>query len=191
MRLMLELTGTSPLLMHNIRLADPDDEFTTEIQKLTSKRTKTKTDRDEIARLEWYGGLYVDAGMPVFPTAGVKKCIAETAKVRKLGKAVERALIPLDGVYLPVDHDGPKSIDELSTLPAYRLRSAVGVSGKRVIRIRPRFPVWSVSLSVELLTDVMDADTFADLVRLAGMAEGLGDGRRIGYGRFGAEVKPA
>jgi hypothetical protein len=189
MRFALELTGATPLVMHNIRLADEDDEIVMEIKKLTSKKTKTKQDRDEIGRLEWYGGLYTDQGKVVMPTENFKRCVAEIAKVRKLGKAVERAMLPLDGLHVPLIHDGPQSLEELCSSDVYRLRKSVGVMGRRVTRVRPRFPAWGLTLSVELLADVMDPGTFVDLVHLAGRAEGLGDGRRIGYGRFSATIK--
>lgn len=191
MRHVLELTGTSPMLHHGIRLADEDDEFTVAIKKLTGKAKKTKEDRDEIGRLEWYGGLYAEDGVVVFPTANVKKCIEEVGKVSRLGKKINRALYLLDGICVPLRYDGPQDIDELYASPAHRLRMSVGVNGRRVMRVRPRFPTWSLSLNVELLTKVVDADEFVDLVHLAGIAEGLGDGRRAGFGRFTAEVKAA
>ena len=87
MRYVLELTGTSEMLHHSTRLVDPDDEFTSEIAKLTGKRKKTKDDRDEIARLEWYGGLYADGGTVVFPTVNFKACMYEIAKVRDMRSA--------------------------------------------------------------------------------------------------------
>ncbi len=193
MRYALELTGTSPLLMHGIRLADEDDEFVIEIKKLTSKRagTKTKQDRDEISRLEWHGSLYSEDHVVVMPTANVKRCLSSIATIRSKGKSMDRALLLLDGVHVPLVHDGPKSIDDLYANPVYRLRKAVGVGKNRVMRIRPHFPVWGLTLSVELLESVMDPAMFIDFVHLAGRAEGLGDGRRIGYGRFTAVVKPA
>ncbi len=191
MRYTVELTGTSEMRHHSTRLVDPDDEFTAEIAKLTGKRKKTKEDRDEIARLEWHGGLYAKDGAVVFPTVNFKACMWEIAKVRKLGTAMLRALVLLDGVYVPLGYDGPKEIDKLWASPVYRSRAAVGVAGKRVMRVRPQFPSWWLTLNVELLTDVMDGETFVDLVHLAGRAEGLGDGRKLGCGRFSAVVKPA
>jgi hypothetical protein len=88
-------------------------------------------------------------------------------------------------------HSGPQTVDELFELPSFHHRSSVGIGTKRTMRIRPQFPDWSLSVGVELLTDVMDADTFAELVHLAGIAEGLGDNRVNGFGRFSAVVKPA
>lgn len=192
MRHVLELTGTSPMLHHGIRLADEDDEFTVAIKKLTGKANKTKEDYDEIGRLEWYGGLYAENGAVVFPTANVKKCLEQAGKVKRgLGAKINRAVYLLDGLYVPLRYDGPQDIDELYASPAHRLRVSVGVNRNRVMRIRPRFPTWSLSVNVELLTTAMNPDEFIDVVHLAGIAEGLGDGRRVGFGRFTAEVKAA
>jgi len=38
------------------------------------------------------------------------------------------------------------------------------------------------------MTDILNASDFISLVEAAGIIEGMGDARRIGYGRFTAEV---
>ncbi len=45
MRVSINLLGTTPLLVHNVQLADPDNTFTKEIAAITSKRKKTPEDR--------------------------------------------------------------------------------------------------------------------------------------------------
>ena len=44
MKIIIELTGTSPLLMHNPRMVDPEFELNREIKAITSKRKKTDED---------------------------------------------------------------------------------------------------------------------------------------------------
>lgn len=185
----LEIVGTSPLLMHNISLADPDNPYVKEIATYTAKRKKTEDDRREIERLEWYGGLYVDNGRVVYPTQNVRKSLIQAGKISKQGTQVTRALSFAD-LNVPLVYDGPDDLDVLFKDSAFQNRSAVGISGKRTMRVRPEFREWAVVANAFLLEDVMD---LADLERVghrAGVAEGLGDNRINGYGRFQFRVTP-
>jgi hypothetical protein len=190
MHVTLEITGQSPLLLHNIRLADPDDEIVRQIHAITAKRKKTETDRAEITKLEWYGGLYVGANGPVLPTRHVRKCVVEAAKVKRLGKAVERGFV-LRGSEVPLIYDGPRDIDLLWEDTRFRHRTMVGVSGKRTPRTRPQFLDWMIVVEGELLEDVLSLEDLSELVEAAGIMEGVGDNRKNGYGRFNGIVKAA
>jgi hypothetical protein len=190
MQVELQLIGRTPYAQHNIRLANPDDQIVKAIRAITSKRVKTEEDRAEISRLEWYGGLYADDGGPYVPTANIRRCLNEAAKVRKLGKAVLRGVVMTE-LAARLEYDGPRDLDKLWSDTTYRLSMSVGVQGSRTMRTRPVFPAWSVTTQIELLTDVLDLDALADIANAAGLIEGLGDARLIGYGRFNAIVKGA
>src|SRR5436190_23567250 len=112
MKLTIEVTGTSPLLMHNPRMVDPQFAINREIKALTSKRKKTDDDLAQIERLEWIGGLYEENGVVVQPTSKVRKCLINTAKITKLGKSVERA-ISFSTLNVPLVYEGPKEIAKL------------------------------------------------------------------------------
>lgn len=56
----LTLTGVTPLLVHNARLADPLDPIVRQTKPISGKRSKTEEDHLELARLEFIGGLYYD-----------------------------------------------------------------------------------------------------------------------------------
>lgn len=189
MRVRIELTGTTTVLCHNIQLSDPDNPFVRQIAEITSKRNKTEDDRHAVERLEWYGGLYVADGIegPVMPTTNVRRCLNEAAKISRQGKQVERALFFTD-LYVPLTYDGPRDIDRLFDLPEYHNRASVRIGMSRVMRVRPCFPHWAVVAHAELLEDVMDPDDLLRIVERAGLAEGLGDNRRNGYGRFSGKV---
>jgi len=92
MRVIIKLIGTSPLLMHNAQLSDPEHPISRAIAELTSKVEKTAEDHREISRLEFCGSLYVGKGGPVMPAANLQKCFSNAAKIRREGKSVERAL---------------------------------------------------------------------------------------------------
>ena len=188
MNIRITLTGTSPLLMHNPRMVDPDFPLCREIKVLTAKRKRTDEDLRQIEKLEWYGGLYEDNGVIVQPTSKVRKCLINTAKISKAGKSVERTLSFRD-LNVPLDYDGPATIDEVFADPRFTSRLSVGIGGKRVMRVRPRFLPWGLTLRGVFVDDAgLNFDDFVRFAELAGVVEGLGDARAIGYGRFTASV---
>ena len=191
MHITIELTGTSPLLHHNPRMVDPEFELNRQIKALTKKRTKTDEDMRQIERLEWYGGLYEQDGVVVQPTSKVRKCIINAAKISKQGKSIERAL-SFGSLYVPQIYDGPKDVDALFADKRFHSRLSVGIGNKRVMRVRPQFFPWAIRVSGLFVEDAgLNFDEFQRIVELAGIVEGMGDARAIGYGRFTAVVKEA
>lgn len=189
MRIQIELTGVSPLLMHNIHLADPDNEFVKQIAEITAKRKKTEDDRRAIERLEWFGGLYTQDGVGVvMPTRSIRKCLIEAAKISKQGKQLGRAVAFTD-LNVPLTYDGPDDLEKLFAADGSQNRAMVGIAQRRIVRVRPQFTTWAIVAEAHLLTEVMDADDLFRIVQLAGVTEGLGDNRVNGYGRFTGEVK--
>ena len=188
MHIKFEITGTSPLLMHNPQMVDPECEFNRQIKVLTAKRKKTDEDLRQIELLEWHGGLYVQNGVVVEPTSKLRKCLVNTARISKLGKAVERAL-SFGSLYVPLQYDGPSDIDELSKNKLFRSRLSVGIGTKRVIRVRPQFFPWSMTVDGIFVDDAgLNFDDLVRIVHMAGLVEGIGDNRVNGYGRFEGKV---
>jgi len=174
--------------MHNPQMVDPNCEWNRKIKELTSKKKKTEADFKMIEMLEWYGGLYSDGGVVVQPTSKLRKCLINTARINKQGKTVERAL-NFSELNVPLAHDGPSSIDEIYNDQKFTSRLSVGVQGKRVMRVRPKFPAWAMQVTGLFIEDAgMNFDELQRLVELAGQVEGIGDNRVNGYGRFIGEV---
>lgn len=192
MRIRIELTGTAPLLMHNERLSDPDDEFARQIKEITDKGTnQTTADKELVSKLEWFGGLYTYTNgvkEVVLPTANVIRCLRETAAITKDGKRIARGISPLV-LHVPLLHGGPKDVAKLYEDGKYIDRRQVKVGRGRIKRTRPIFPQWAAAFDFELLTDVLNLQRLIDIAELAGLATGLGDARILGYGRFKAAVK--
>lgn len=192
MRIDISLTGTTPLVMHNVQLADPDNDWTKAIAAINAKGSNmTEDDRREKARLQWFGGLYVGQHGhpgPVVPTANLRKCFKETASATKQGKTIARAVVPLE-LEVPLVYDGPHDLKKLYALPQFVYTTMVGINRAKVQNTRPLFPHWQVRCQVELITELLDFDRFAAIVRKAGIIEGLGDNRINGYGRFTVELK--
>lgn len=188
MQVQLTAVGTSPLLMHNPQLADPDNQFSKLISEITGKRKKTEEDRKEISRLEWYGGLYVVDGVVVLPTSHMRGALVECGKISKMGKMVQRG-VHFAEPFVKLEHEGPEDIDALYADGNFIDRSVVGNMGNRIVRTRPIFNTWAVTADCELLTDVMDYDAFCRLWQMAGVVGGFGDNRVNGFGHFRGVVE--
>lgn len=193
MKITITLQGTSPLLMHNPRMVDPEYDLNREIKSITGKRKKTDDDLKRIEELEWYGGLYTHANgdgklVVVQPTAKVRKCLINTAKISKMGKMIERA-ISFNDLNVPLVYTGPRDIKALFADKTFHSRLSVGVSGKRVMRVRPQFFPWALDVPGIFVEDAgMNIDDLERVVDLAGVVEGIGDNRVNGYGRFIGKV---
>lgn len=192
MQITITVVGTSPLLMHNPQMVDPEFDLNRQIKAITSKRKKTDEDLQAVEKLEWFGGIYTEATpkgiMVVQPSSKLRKCLVEAARISKMGKQVERGL-SFNGLNIPLGFDGPQDIEKLWESGRYKSRLSVGVAGKRIMRVRPQFLPWSLTAKAELLTDVLNLDDLTAIANLAGVAVGIGDNRINGYGRFTVEVK--
>lgn len=188
MHLTISLMGTTPLLMHNPRMVDKTYEINRLIAAITNKRKKTDEDYTQIERLEWYGGLYDHNGVVVQPTSKVRKCLIESARIQKLGKGIERGVVFSD-LHVPLEHDGPADIDAIFAQPRFHSRLSVGVGKKRVMRVRPQFFPWGLTVRGLFIPDVgVNVDELHEIVRNGGISIGIGDNRVNGYGRFEAKV---
>jgi hypothetical protein len=189
MQIVIEVKGTSPLLMHNPRMVDKEFEITRQIAAITAKRKKTDEDNKTIERLEWYGGIYEQDGIVVQPASKVRKCLIETGRMSKIGKAVERAL-SLSALFVPLVYDGPTDIDKLFADKRFHSRLSVGVGTNRVMRTRPQFFPWAMSLEGLFIEDAgLNFDELERVVEMAGVVTGIGDNRANGYGRFVGKVR--
>lgn len=190
--LQFKIEGVSPLLMHSDSGVDVDSPLSKAISSITSKQASKKTveDREEIKRLEWLQGVYLDSeNNIVLPMQNFRKCVIDAAKITRDGKNVERGLSSL--TLLPLlDHDGSGDPDEMAVDLAFRDCRSVKVGQARVLRTRPRFNRWSVTYQAMIFTNVIGSDDVIEFVKLAGRSIGLGDNRTNGFGRFDlVEVK--
>jgi len=191
MDIKITLEGTTPLLMHNPRMIDPEYAIVREKKAITGLRKKTDNDHAKLEMLDWFGGLYEEDGVVVQPTSKVRKCMIETARISKLGKHVERSLIMVS-MNEPLIYAGPRDIKELFESGKYASRLAVKQGQGRVMKVRPQFMPWKIEVPAILLEDAgLNYDELERIVNLAGRATGIGDGRSIGYGRFVGSVAQA
>ncbi|WP_213740423.1 hypothetical protein [Bradyrhizobium sp. dw_411] len=181
----LRITGTKRLVMHNGRLADPLDPITKDLARLTSKRSKTEADHQEISRVEWFGGLWLHDGKPCIPAEALMATFVQAAKTRKKGEEAKVGLI-VDH-HAAVDYDGPTDLDKLWEDKKFRLRVGVKVRNARTMRTRPCFDHWSAEYTAHYFPSLFDRQLVVDLYKVAGFMKGLGDWRPQ-HGNFSVEI---
>ena len=185
-------SGGSALIMHSERLADPLDPFVQAIQAIAQKRGKTLADHEELARLEFLGGLYTNPPLSYplngtrpkvcVPAWNVLRCLQDGGKRHKRGADVPRGIYPLAEVAL-VKFDGPQSPEALWKDGGFSLRKSVGIQRSRTMRTRPFFADWQAELPIEVDANIFDLHALRNIWKDAGIYAGLGDMRPV-YGRF-------
>lgn len=184
----LTLKGTEPLLMHNVRLADPLDDITKMIKKVSGKRKKTEDDHHEMARLEHMGSLYIDPELgPYIPGLNFERMLVDAGKKLKLGTTVRSALMIPTNVH-PLVYQGPRTVEGLWADKNYVHRASVKVTTSRVERTRPIFRQWEVSVDGEVDTEQLNPGELHQIVDIAGRLIGLGEWRPR-FGRFAGKLE--
>lgn len=184
----IRVSGTAPLLMHNVRLANPLDEYVKLIKLITSKPKKTDADYEELFRLEHAGGLYYsDKIGPYLPSRMIRAAMINGARMLKLGTALERTLLVKETIAKLI-YDGPRDRDKLYTSGHYtdiRSVSAQGTrGGGKTMRCRPWFDQWGLEFTLTVDPAIISLDNLKQCVERAGAYHGFGDGRSEGHGRF-------
>jgi hypothetical protein len=188
----LKLTGVTPLVTHNERLANPLDKGTRKLSALTHVRGGKSIEQiEQIARLEWELGQYRDDRGPVLPLANVRKCIVEAGRMSKTGKLIATALTFGDVGEAPLLYEGPRDLDKMWEARSFTDQRTAVVSGRRVLRCRPIFHGWSAVAKFDLDTKQVDPEKLVAAAQLAGRLVGLCEMRPAKggfYGRFRAEL---
>lgn len=175
-RFAVTIAGRS-MLMRNAQLADPLNAWSKALKAETSKRKKSDTDHEKIAEIEFQGGLYFDekAG-PYIPGSMLDACISAGARKNKLGKVFESCVRASDDLYA-LSYKGPRTRAGLWSDPSYRDRRSCGMNAARVIRTRPKFDDWSVSLELTVFPCELNPTDLEEALRNAGAFCGIGDFR--------------
>jgi len=177
-------TGIRPLVLHNGELANPRNEFAKAMKEISSKRKKTESDFEAMARLEFEGGLYWDDDIGVhIPTDCLEATIQGGAKKNKLGKDVQAAVLVNDEI-VPLIYDGPSTVEALFADSRFVMQKGAKVGPSRVIRTRPMFPTgWKVKFKIDFDDTIINESSIRKAMIDAGALVGLCDWRPK-FGRF-------
>lgn len=185
----MKLVGTSALLLHSDRGANPIAPETVAHKALTSKRKKTDEDHIAIARSEYMLGFYPGDDI-VFPTTNIKSTLIEGAKLHKLGAAFNRCVLITEDTVL-IKHNGPASKDKMWETPSCVDCRSVKVGQARLMRYRPKLSDWSLSFEVVFDEKMVERAQVVAAAENAGKYIGLGDYRPAKGGSFGRFVVEA
>ena len=200
-KIRLRLTGETPILMHNDRLANPLNKYARAISAKSGKRKKTLDDIMDLARLEWEGGLYLNKGEVQMPAKCINKCLERGATKQKNGTLWKTGCIVLND-FCPLKYPGPKikaesdngdvPIQSLDVhFEKHSFQSMVKVGMARLLRTRPIFEDWSFEVDIGFDGNIINTETVLQLTTDAGRMVGLCDWRveKGGqFGRFSVEV---
>jgi len=177
------IKGTTPLLMHSERLANPFDDMTKELKAISSKHKKTEDDLVEMARVEWFGGLYHDKDDGIYlPGYNVFAALVGGGKLHKLGTAIKRAAIVSED-HVPLVYEGPKDPEKLFKDSRFVDMRSVKVGTAKITRCRPIFREWQAKFSVLYDENGIQRSDLDMCMKSAGAMVGVGD-YRPRFGRF-------
>lgn len=180
----LKIVGSTALMMHSDKLADPLKPETKSHKELTKKRTKTDDDHHAIARSEFIAGCYWHPQDGFYlPGQNLEATFLAGAKLSKLGVLWKRgALVLEDRVKLM--HDAPKSPEKLWENKWNVDCRGVKVGTAKIMRYRPIFLNWAAELSVSINTDVLNVAEAKKAIEDGGALIGVCE-YRPRFGRFG------
>ncbi len=181
----VSIRGKSPLLMHNGSLANPTNPIVKAMKAITGNRKKTDEQYEQLARLEFRGGLYLNqAGKVIVPSAVIEGSIRDGAKKSKLGKQFASAVMVNDDALL--DYGEDLTPDEMFERGDFVSMMAVRVEKNRIMRTRPIFHGWRLSFEVTWDSEQINASNLRKAIEDAGNMVGICD-YRPKFGRFEIE----
>ena len=172
--LRVKLTGIAPIIMHNGQLALPTNSFSREMKKISSKRKKVDADYEELAHLEFLGGLYTSDGAVVIPAYVFEGALlgkGGASRKERAGKDAQIAVFVENDAELI--YDGPKTPHELWVDGRFDFRMPVKIGQATIERTRPMFKKWSCVFDVRYDLEFVDRDTVVRWLEVAGERVGL------------------
>jgi len=190
----IKLTGETPFLMHNNRLANPLDAYSAEMSKKSGKRKKTIDDIKELARIEWEGGLYLYDGEIKIPMRVINKTMERGATKQKNGMLWKTGCMIMDD-FCVLEYPSPKfKCIECKEIPnpeldkfydSHNFQAIVKVGQASLLRTRPVFDKWSLTTEIAFDGTVINRELVIQAAKDAGRLVGIGDWRIEKGGSFG------
>ena len=182
------ITGTCPLMLNNPQTVNPMNVYAKEIKALTSKRSKTDEDQNEIFHLKFLASCYYnDKGQYILPANMIAKSFEAGAKENKLGAKFQRSVFINEDCLLKFKDNGcsPEELWQNHSETYVDIRP-VGVQKSKIVTARMIVPDWS--LEGELTFDETQLNKSEVWLALtnAVLRYGIGTYRQC-YGRYKVE----
>jgi len=179
-----KLNSSAPLIMHNGQTSDPLNKWSKAIKQISSKKAKTDADYEEMARLEFMAGLYLNEKGPIIPADVIDAVVINGAKKSKEG-LVAKAGCYCEG-HAELEYNGPRKAVDLWNEEDFRFSTKVRVGMASVQRTRPIFRNWSAVITLNIEDSMVNLARVDEWLKVAGTQVGVGDWRPK-YGRFTVE----
>lgn len=183
-----KMTGVCPLMLNCPQTVNPMNEYSKALKELTSKRSKTDEDQNEIFHLKFLASCYVNnKGQYIIPCDMIAKSFETAAKENKLGAKFQRSVFIFNDSILKFDENGctPEELWQNHSDKYVDIRP-VGIMKSKIVTARFIVPEWS--LEGELFfdeTQLNKSDVWFAMTN-AGLRYGIGTYRQR-YGRYKIE----
>lgn len=185
-----KMTGVCPLMLNNPQTVNPMNEYSKALKELTSKRSKTDEDQNEIFHLKFLASCYVNnKGQYIIPANMIMKSFQAASKENRLGAKFERSVFVFNDSLLKFDENGcsPEELWQNFSDKYVDIRP-VGVQKAKIVTARMIVPKWS--LEGELFYDDSQLNKSEIILAMqnAGSRYGIGTYRAC-YGRYQIEIQ--
>ena len=182
------MTGTCPLMLNNPQTVNPMNEYSKALKELTSKRTKTDDDQNEIFHLKFLASCYYNnKGQYFLPANMISKSFEAGAKENKLGKKFQQSVFVFNDAVLKFDANGctPEELWENHSETYVDIRP-VGIMKAKVVTARMIIPEWSLEGELHFDETQLNKSEVWLAMQNAGLRYGIGTYRQC-YGRYKIE----
>lgn len=189
--------GVTPLIMHNVQMADPLNRWTLESASLKNKRSKkTESDIEKLYEIGFLSSLYWSNELNglYMPTDNIRKMLLEAARGCDSKGAKKQIVGVRFTEYLgyPIETENRDNIEAIRDNPKNRYFKIVKVGMAKVPNVRAIFHQWSFDFQMEIDASIVNVSTVEEWVEYAGDRVGIGSRRPYGptpgeYGRFVVE----
>ena len=178
MKLQIEITGKTPLLLH--RFTD-EDQLAASAGSRSSIANDSNPARDEAAK-----SLYLDEqGRSIMPGPNIFRSLIDAGKFHKVGRtkvttlksSLVAAAASIEEFVVPIESAGDWKVD---TRPV-----RIPATGGRILRHRPCYDDWRLRFTLNLDVAVISEKLMREIMDDAGNKIGLGDFRPDCKGPFG------
>lgn len=186
-----KLVGKSPLLLHNVQLANPLNKFARELKAISGNKQLTVDEKaEQLARIEFTGSLYWDDELgPYLPGYNILRCFMEGGTFSKKGTAIGQAVVdytPKAQILYGAHYDSPEALRSAG----FEHQAMVTIQRNKVLRTRPQFLNWACKFELTFDSSILGERELIEAAEKGGLFKGVGDGRKGGYGmgRFDIEI---
>ena len=184
----IKMTGICPLMLNNPQTVNPMNEYSKALKELTSKRSKTDDDQNEIYHLKFLASCYYNShGEYIIPANMLFKAFEAGAKENKLGAKFQRSVFVHNDGILKFAENGctPEELWQNHSEKYVDIRP-VGIMKAKVVTARMIIPEWSLETEVFFDESQLDKSQVWTALNNAGARYGIGTYRQC-YGRFNIE----